>query len=1183
MDREGDLTMIFERTYVYNIMTSPQTRAGKGRFPAQRGDVAHLSASPRRPVGAIHRIADRGRGEALFRLRDRESGSALLIVLAFIVILAVVLVAFLSNSQRALQQSESSATILTTQMLGQVATAAIIDDLRDEMESGADEVPQDGEAMEVSQPWAMVPGRVVKEPAMLSNPVFVNLVKQSVNGQAFYPGNSPATYTRTAKTRASAVSTLTPSRNQRLISAARWDKPKLVGGASGLVNFTNNQVPDWILITRAGAAESGAGAGNMADKDPENANYVLGRFAYNIYQVGGLLDINVAGFDPNGPNSAEGAASKGSLAWADLRAIPGLDTDASVKAIVEWRNKLTKSNYPAMIAGLAPGAPPNTKPGRWGEPGGFLESYSDGTQTDNRFFSRQDLLNYFEHAFGPGSDQAKAFPFLTTFSADLDQPSFRPDPDRPKVQRAANLGGNDAFGDETKTESQQINPPLLSVLGSDGAPVIKRRFPLDRLKYVTSRPSEPAKVAEYFGLTWNDIEQAWNYVDGDSIKRLHEIQGREPNMVELLKAAIATGSLGGQLNYGEERAGMLQNRDSSINYHIMRIAASLIDQYDSDSYPTRIRFGSYVVCGVENLPYLYGLRTISYRQNEIHKTNDVDPAKPVPASATGPLHRHVVMIQPIIWNPHAPAEGVTEPLHFRVTARSGLNAQPAARRAWWVTSATGFRSDWPAKKDTTGNPIDPRDRNEPVSFSPNVDFITFDGADAFREPYPLRSPLYPPGSNTRAFGTLGEFSEPVLPQEQDSDMSTVIGFRVGWAWGGPWQSGAIGGNATWLQEGRVSSNGIDFELQYQSPSGNWITYDAYEGFGNSEVFRLDRLNSGAASVNPRSIRFYVRTDPRVDRYGARAPLQLPSVAQGASFRPGQDGGVIAQTGWPDEPSAFNFNVPASNAQRFLGLMSENKPGSVLSYEDPDGVQRIAMGGYSEGLNGLPMATAAGNYASRPVVLNRPFRSVAELSYVLRDQPWKQLDFFSPQSGDTALLDVFCLYEAENPEGEPVVAGRVNLNTGRPEVVEALLRGVELREGSSLSNAQANSLAEALVNWTASSSAGKGPLRNRGEVVGKFVTGKTFSGFSSTLTDVLSGADEAIPLRRQNALRGLADAGTTRTWNFLIDLIVQDGQFAGTSTAPQDFVVRGEKRYWVHVAMDRFTGQIIAERMEEVHE
>ena len=42
----------------------------------------------------------------------------------------------------------------------------------------------------------------------------------------------------------------------------------------------------------------------------------------------------------------------------------------------------------------------------------------------------------------------------------------------------------------------------------------------------------------------------------------------------------------------------------------------------------------------------------------------------------------------------------------------------------------------------------------------------------------------------------------------------------------------------------------------------------------------------------------------------------------------------------------------------------------------------------------------------PIMLNRPFRNVAELGYAFRDLPWKTVDFFTDKSADAGLLDIF---------------------------------------------------------------------------------------------------------------------------------------------------------------------------------
>jgi hypothetical protein len=52
---------------------------------------------------------------------------------------------------------------------------------------------------------------------------------------------------------------------------------------------------------------------------------------------------------------------------------------------------------------------------------------------------------------------------------------------------------------------------------------------------------------------------------------------------------------------------------------------------------------------------------------------------------------------------------------------------------------------------------------------------------------------------------------------------------------------------------------------------------------------------------------------------------------------------------------------------------------------------------------------------------------------------------------------------------------------------------------------------------------------------------------------------------------------------MFDVIAQSGRFKPTAASYNDFVVEGEKRYWLHVAIDRFTGQIVDQQLEPVSE
>ena len=53
---------------------------------------------------------------------------------------------------------------------------------------------------------------------------------------------------------------------------------------------------------------------------------------------------------------------------------------------------------------------------------------------------------------------------------------------------------------------------------------------------------------------------------------------------------------------------------------------------------------------------------------------------------------------------------------------------------------------------------------------------------------------------------------------------------------------------------------------------------------------------------------------------------------------------------------------------------------------------------------------------------------------------------------------------------------------------------------------------------------------------------------------------------------------------MMDVIAQPGRYKPNAASVQnDFIVEGEQRYWVHVAIDRFTGQVLDKQIEPVNE
>jgi hypothetical protein len=318
----------------------------------------------------------------------------------------------------------------------------------------------------------------------------------------------------------------------------------------------------------------------------------------------------------------------------------------------------------------------------------------------------------------------------------------------------------------------------------------------------------------------------------------------------------------------------------------------------------------------------------------------------------------------------------------------------------------------------------------------------------------------------------------------------------------------------------------------------------------------------------------------------------------ATFRPDQG------AGWGTHSIVSGGASQDMNVGRVLTPFNDAK-GYIT---DPDGVIRRAMGGLAPSNSpytattsvGLPLATVynnSSNTSNRPILLHRPFRSVAELGYVFTDTPWRNIDFSKPESGTAALLDVFCVSDP----GSALVSGRVDLNTRQAPVLKALLVGAgrdELSAGSVLSTTEADAIARALVSRTTdTATVGKGPLSNIADLVGRYGAGfrngaatnasQPYDGFSKDLGGLFTGGatspNNIVSRHRESVMRALSDTGQAGTWNLLIDLVAQVGRYPTSAVNAQDFVVEGEKRYWLHVAIDRQTAQVIDQQLEPVTE
>ncbi len=374
-------------------------------------------------------------------------------------------------------------------------------------------------------------------------------------------------------------------------------------------------------------------------------------------------------------------------------------------------------------------------------------------------------------------------------------------------------------------------------------------------------------------------------------------------------------------------------------------------------------------------------------------------------------------------------------------------------------------------------------------------------------------------------------------------------------------------------------------------------------------------------------------DPRTTRWGANAFQNGPrynynipptttsdpafgecwSIRTGTALGSGYDFRGFSQPGSIREGGASSkTSILWDHANHSDATADNYKP-----FYDADGVLRRPMASWvgdttsqtAASTIGLPMASGAAlttgdDRFNRPIILHRPFRSVAELSHVFSDAPWRNIDFSTPESGYPGLLDVFTIHQ--DNRSEPVIGGKVDLNTRQMPVLKALLAGgyrdamsdagmPELEVGASEA---AELLANALIDRTSSTNAGKGPLWNVAHLVGRYdsnvnIQAQTpsekpvpFDGFSSDIGLTPGGAGIAqnvVQRLREAPIRVLSNTGQAGTWNLLVDIVAQTGRYPTSAGDLNDFMIEAEKRVWLHIAIDRITGKVISQEIEVVIE
>ena len=542
-----------------------------------------------------------------------KRGAALLIVLAIVVLLTGVSIAYLSRTTSDRQVAHSSFHQSKVDGLAQSAMDLIIGDLQQEIANGS---------TAISEP----DGSTVYTPTVAANMVpqhranaasVPNLVRVSVRS------DSPAS--PGVGSRASAVNSTTDrSANGRYVTSTRWNGHYLVPkgntatpDSSPIQAFTN-ATPDWVFV--APDPNNPTQDARKIITSPDQL--VIGRYAYAIYDEGGLVDMNVAGC-PTGTTTIQ-SGRKGSLAFADLTALgnypffnptSGGQPVYQVDRLVGWRNYGTtnqsgtsNNNFPdvqptsqAFARNFQSSGVAATSYFTYivNNTNGFLSPNPTATPasnglTDQVFVGRNQLIahqqtqntNNGTPIANTSQFDVNALQYLSTFSRETNAPSFSP---------STPTATNPNFLLTRVTNGFTRFDGTTAVVGE---PLVKTRFPLMRLAWVTYNgpsalrtlpPQTPvlttsdpnydmwalqwtygipasylqagtaANIKACFGLTFaGSPSYSWTYTNSSgtgaasSIMTLAQVAAasREPDFFELLQAGILSGSLGQNTNGG---------------------------------------------------------------------------------------------------------------------------------------------------------------------------------------------------------------------------------------------------------------------------------------------------------------------------------------------------------------------------------------------------------------------------------------------------------------------------------------------------------------------------------------------------------------------------------------------------------------------------------------------------------
>src|SRR5438128_1140461 len=191
-----------------------------------------------------------------------SKGAALIIVLALVVLATGFGLAYLTRTTTDRQLAQSSYNDTSADLLARSALDITVSDLKQEIATN----PVDQAHIQPAR-YGVPP---ITDPQTIPN-----LIRRSFSGDP------------TGRT--SSVSSGLAAANGRVISLARWNSHYLIprastGNAIDSTPVSSFTAPDWVLVSAQGPTPAPV------------PSAVIGRYAFAVYDEGGLINMNVGGF-----------------------------------------------------------------------------------------------------------------------------------------------------------------------------------------------------------------------------------------------------------------------------------------------------------------------------------------------------------------------------------------------------------------------------------------------------------------------------------------------------------------------------------------------------------------------------------------------------------------------------------------------------------------------------------------------------------------------------------------------------------------------------------------------------------------------------------------------------------------------------------------------------------------------